>query len=164
MTGGDVPAAYGAAYSRRVATPAGPDGLAALFVMRPDYAAALGSVWDEVWAQDAVDTATLELCRLRIGQLLGTEPRAERVPTELLAVLRGWPTAPEFDHRARTALEYAEQLVIDAQNVDDALAAAVIAEFGAAGFLVLGYACGLFETVVRAQLVTSALFPAGSPG
>ena len=40
--------------------------------LRPHYAAALQAVDDALWTQDVVDPITLELCRLRIAQLLAS--------------------------------------------------------------------------------------------
>jgi alkylhydroperoxidase family enzyme len=137
--------------------------LAPLFTHRPAYANALGEVWSAVWAQDFVDVETLELCRLRIGQLLGADPVADRVTDDWLTALTNWPTDPRFAGRPRIALEYAEQLLMDAQDVTDEQAAEVIDAFGEAGFLVLTYACGLFETTQRAALVIARLLPEGGP-
>ena len=120
---------------------------------RPTYAAALAEVVDAIWDQDVVDLPTLELCRLRIGQILGASPTAERVSDELAAALRQWPSDERFDDRLRTVLGYAEQLLFDAQEVTDAQARCVIDAIGEDGFLVLTYACGVFETTQRAEMV-----------
>jgi alkylhydroperoxidase family enzyme len=71
----------------------------------------------------------------------------------LVASLTRWTTDPGFDSRARACLEYAEELLIDAQGVQDEQARTAIAEIGEGGFLVLTYACGLFETTQRARLM-----------
>ena len=120
---------------------------------RPTYAAALAEVVDAIWDQDVVDLPTLELCRLRIGQILGASPVAERVSDELAAALPQWPSDERFDDRLRTVLGYAEQLLFDAQEVTDAQARRVINAIGEDGFLVLTYACGVFETTQRAEMV-----------
>jgi alkylhydroperoxidase family enzyme len=127
-----------------------------------DYAAALRDIDDALWAQDLVSPVVLEMCRLRIAQILGCAAALERrtpqataagLDETLVASLARWTAASGFDSRTRTCLEYAEQLLIDAQGVGDEQAQAVIAEIGEAGFLVLTYACGLFETTQRARLV-----------
>jgi alkylhydroperoxidase family enzyme len=129
---------------------------------RPEYAVALRAVEDALWAQDAVDPIVLELCRLRIAQLLGSSDElARRTPTAIAAgldeatvsELRQWPTSERFDARLRTCLGYAEQVLLDAQGVSDEQAAAVIAAMGDGGLLVLTYACGFFETNARARIV-----------
>jgi alkylhydroperoxidase family enzyme len=127
--------------------------------LRPAYADALLQVEAAVWGQDQVEPEVLELCRLRIAQMLGADPRATR-PTVtvaldelLVAQLRQWPTSDAFTERQRVALGLAEQLVVDAQGVSDEHAAQVIAGLGDGGFLVLTYACGFFETTQRASIV-----------
>ncbi|MGD9797274.1 MAG: carboxymuconolactone decarboxylase family protein [Acidimicrobiia bacterium] len=138
------------------------DGLAAL---HPEYAAALRAVEAELWAQTAVDPVTLELCRLRIAQLLRCDGAlAERTPAAVAAgldealveVLPRWSTDDRFDAPTRAAIGYAEQLLVDAQGVTDDHAASVIAAIGEGGFHVLTYGCGLFETMQRARLVLGA--------
>jgi alkylhydroperoxidase family enzyme len=127
-----------------------------------DYAAALRDIDDALRAQDLISPVVLEMCRLRIAQILGCAAALERRTPEataagldetLVASLARWTAASGFDSRTRTCLEYAEQLLIDAQGVGDEQAQAVIAEIGEGGFLVLTYACGLFETTQRARLV-----------
>jgi alkylhydroperoxidase family enzyme len=133
--------------------------------LRPEYGMALKAVERALWAQDALDPVTLELCRLRIAQLLRcTDALAERTPTAVAAgldkamveVLPRWSTDDRFDARLRACIGYAEQLLIDAQGVTDEQAATVIAAVGEGGFLVLTYGCGLFETTQRARLVLGA--------
>lgn len=132
---------------------------------RADYAAALRAVERALWAQDLVSPVILEMCRLRIAQILGCaagleyrspEAMAAGLDETVVASLTRWTTDPGFDSRARACLEYAEELLIDAQGVRDEQASAAIAEVGEGGFLVLTYACGLFETTQRARLVLGA--------
>ncbi|BBZ39955.1 carboxymuconolactone decarboxylase family protein [Mycobacterium conspicuum] len=132
---------------------------------RPEYAAALRDIEYAIWDQTLVSPTILELCRLRIAQLLGCRAaldyRTPRAPTDsldetLVDSLTRWPTSSRFDRRLRACLGYAEQLLIDAQEVSDELCRAVIDEIGEGGFLVLTYACGLFETTQRARLVLGA--------
>jgi alkylhydroperoxidase family enzyme len=132
---------------------------------RPRYAAALRSVEVELWRQDVLDPVTLELCRLRIAQLLGCAPALEdRTPEALtggldetvVSVLSKWPEDDHFDPRLRTCLGYAEQVLLDAQGVSEGQAADVVAAIGEDGFLVLTYACGLFETTQRARQLIGA--------
>jgi alkylhydroperoxidase family enzyme len=122
---------------------------------RQAYGAALDEVLDALWDQNVLDAATLELCRLRIGQLLGAapEPQPGRADPTLAADLAQWPTDPRFDRRLRTVLGYAEQVLLDAQEVTDAQADQVIEQIGEDGFLLLTYACGLFETTQRAEMI-----------
>ena len=132
---------------------------------RADYAAALRDVDDALWTQDLVSPVILEMCRLRVAQILGCTAAFERRTPEataagldetLVASLARWTADPSFDSRTRACLEYAEQLLVDARGVDDEQARDVITEIGEGGFLVLTYACGLFETTQRARLVLGA--------
>ncbi len=115
-----------------------------------------------IWEQDVLDPVVLELCRLRIAQLLGAEAALrERSPAALaagldeaaVAELPSWPSSERFDARLRACLGHAEQVLIDAQGVSDGQAAEVVAAIGEGGFLVLTYACGFFETTQRARIV-----------
>ena len=132
---------------------------------RADYAAALRDIESAVWAQDLLSPPILELCRLRMAQILGCATALEHRTPQAVAAgfdeslvdsLARWPTDPGFDSRTRACLGYAEQILIDAQEVSDEHARAVIAEIGEGGFLVLTYACGLFETTQRARLIMGA--------
>ncbi len=128
---------------------------------RPEYAAALEGVEAAIWNQDAIDPAILVLCQFRISQLLGSVPaelHGQPDPTTLgiddqLERLAAWPSDPAFTAAQRTCIGYAEQLLFDAAGVTDAQAAEVIAAVGQAGFVVLTYSCGIFETRLRAELV-----------
>ncbi len=132
---------------------------------RADYAAALRDIESALWNQDVLSPPILELCRLRIAQILCCAPALDHRTPQAVAAgfdeslvhsMTRWPTDPGFDSRTRACLGYAEQLLIDAQEVSDEQARDVIAEIGEGDFLVLTYACGLFETTQRARLIMGA--------
>ena len=130
---------------------------------RPAYAAAMRDVEAAIWSQDAIAPETLELCRLRIAQLLGAvgdltarTPAAAGLDESLVALLAQWPSAPGFTDEHRVCLGYAEQLLVDAQGVTDDDAALVIDTVGEGAFLVLAYSCGFFETTQRANILLAA--------
>jgi alkylhydroperoxidase family enzyme len=132
---------------------------------RPRYAGALRAVETELWRQDVLDPVILELCRLRIAQLLACEPAlVYRTPEAVAAglseasvsVLSHWPDDAHFDRPTRACLGMAEQLLMDAQEVRDDQVDEVIDAVGEGGFLVLTYACGLFETTQRARQLVGA--------
>jgi alkylhydroperoxidase family enzyme len=127
---------------------------------RPEYAAAMRHVEEALWAQDVVEPEILELCRLRIAQLLGApdeltfrSPAAAGLDQALVDNLPQWPTSPLFDERLRACLGFAEQMVIDAQGVTDQDTQRLTDAVGEGGFLVLAYGCGFFETTQRARLL-----------
>jgi alkylhydroperoxidase family enzyme len=119
----------------------------------PAYGAALDEVLDAIWDQDVIDAPTLALCRTRINQLLGGSAEPEGVDPSLADGVRHWPTDGRFDERLRTILGYVEQLLLDAQELDDAQVKRVVDTIGEDGFLILTYACGVFETTQRAELI-----------
>jgi alkylhydroperoxidase family enzyme len=132
---------------------------------RAGYAAALRDVEAALWNQSLVSPIVLEICRLRIAEMLGCQAALDHRTREAVQAgldenlggsLANWPTDTGYDGRIRACLEYAEQLLVDAQGVSDELARLIIDELGEGGFLVLTYACGLFETTQRARLVLSA--------
>ncbi len=132
---------------------------------RPRYAAALVDIETALWGQEAIAPLLLEYCRLRIAQLLGCEAAlVHRTPEavaagldeDMVSSLSQWPTDVRFSDQTRACLGYAEQLLIDAQSVSDEEADRVIDAVGQGGFLVLTYACGLFETTQRARLTIGA--------
>jgi alkylhydroperoxidase family enzyme len=128
---------------------------------RPGYADAMRAVDAAIWSQRALDLGVLELCRLRIAQLLGAphsvdDVRSEARPyvtDEQITRLSRWPDDPVFSADQRACLAHAEQMLIDATGVDDGSAATVMAAVGHDGFVVLSYACGFFETTTRALLM-----------
>jgi alkylhydroperoxidase family enzyme len=130
---------------------------------RPAYANAMRDVESALWNQEVLEPEILELCRLRIAQLLGSDdeggartPAAAALDESLVERLPQWPTAPGFTDRQRTCLGFAEQVLLDAQGVTDEQAVRVIDAVGEGGFLVLAYDCGFFETTQRAQLLLAA--------
>lgn len=96
------------------------DALVAVLAGHRDVAARLDAVHAAAWAAGA--PGVLELCRLRIAQLLGNEAelreRTEGVQLseEVVAALRTWPTSPRFGPRERACLAFCEQSLIDVAN------------------------------------------------
>ena len=114
----------------------------------------------EVWEPGRSDPVLLELCRLRLAELLRDDAgRAERTPaavhaglTEaLVAELPRWPTSPAFDGATRAALAFAELFVIDAHAVTDDVCAALRAELGDAGATALSIALAVFDATSRTR-------------
>ncbi|MET0143572.1 MAG: hypothetical protein ABW122_13175 [Ilumatobacteraceae bacterium] len=119
--------------------------LEGLLGARPDYAAGLARIEVALREQQALDPVLLDLCRDRIRSLLGAPG----------------PGLPDRPLRAdeRACLDLAEQIYVDATGVSDELVAATEAAIGHDGFVVLSYACGLFETTARAELLVEGSAP-----
>jgi alkylhydroperoxidase family enzyme len=135
-------------------------GFAAVARHHPEVFAAYAAYVDEVWASETLPPGTMELCRVRIAQLLGAaREQALRLGPAVdgledkLADLAGWPTDPRFTSCDRACLAFAEQFVLDTQALDDPTAAAVRAEVGDAGLVTLALGVGLAEGMVRAAVV-----------
>jgi alkylhydroperoxidase family enzyme len=130
-----------------------------VFGLRPDLYADYRAFLAALWTRETVGPVVLELCRLRIAQLLRCESelrlryepaRAAGLDERKIAMLDRWPTAsPAFTDAERACLAYAEQLVLDAHGVTDAQAAEVTAHLTAAGLVALTEAVALFEGFAR---------------
>lgn len=135
-------------------------GFAAVSHHHPEMFEAFGAYVDEVWASTALPAGTMELCRVRIAQLLGaSREQAVRIGPEVagleekLASLAGWPDDDRFTAADRACLAFAEQFVLDTQALDDPTAEAVRREVGDAGLVALALGVGLAEGMVRAAVV-----------
>ncbi len=65
------------------------------------------------------DPGLLDLCRLRLAQLMGTRAELAGVDGQLLADLEAWDASPRFGDRERAALAYAEQYHYDHKGITD---------------------------------------------
>jgi alkylhydroperoxidase family enzyme len=100
--------------------------------------------------ESGVDRDVLDLCRLRVAQLLGCDA-VLRETTRDLDALRRWPT--QYDERTRACLAFAEAFVMDPRAITDADAAAVVAHLGAPGLVAFAEALAIFDGLTRARLV-----------
>src|SRR5262245_48142384 len=133
-----------------------------VFGLCPDLYADYRAFLALFWTRDTVGPVVLELCRLRVAQLLRCEgelrlryrpARAAGLEESKIAMLERWPTAPAFTDAERACLAYAEQFVLDAHGVTDAQAADVTARLGASGLVALTEALALFEGFARFRQV-----------
>jgi alkylhydroperoxidase family enzyme len=116
---------------------------------------------DAIWRDPATDPRVLELCRLRLGQLLGVDPRmraiapgaaARGVDEQTVADLAQWPTSTSFGSRDRAALAFAEQWLLDPSGVTDDLCAALRDALGEPGCAALTMGLALAEAMLRLEL------------
>lgn len=124
-------------------------------------APALLAYRERVWSDPAGDPLLLELCRLRMAQLLGLDAAAlARHPAALraglddarVADLPRWPTSPLFAARERAALAFAEQWLLDPGAMRDEECAALRAAIGETGCAAFTMGLALVEATLRLEL------------
>lgn len=114
-----------------------------------------------VWQQPHVSVEVLELCRLRIAQLLSAEldmsvrysPAAACIAEQKISQLAYYYRSDDFSALEQACIQLAECFVMDPATITDEMAAAVIAELGDAGYVALLEACGLFDGFSRFRLL-----------
>lgn len=126
-----------------------------LLGLRPELAAAHDALHAAVWSS-GVPVETLELCRLRMAQLLDARRAlAERTPAaaalteERIAALGRWTSAECFTDDERACLAFADGFVLDHHGITDELAATVVAALGEAGFVAFTTALSVWENQHR---------------
>jgi alkylhydroperoxidase family enzyme len=120
---------------------------------------------DAVWADTFSDPRLLELCRLRMAQILGRD--ATSMPRHPEAVSMGlddgqvlalgaWLSSPLFSARDRAVLAFAEQVLIDPHGVtdDDCKLVRTYLTDPECAALTMGLA--LIEAILRVELVLGA--------
>lgn len=128
----------------------------------PDIAEALDATHRASWA--AVDHRLLELCRIRVAQLLGCDEEADArtpgvaVTADELASVSAWPTSPCFDATDRAVLAWCEQFVIDVAAMDDSTVTPVRDHLGDGGLIDLTNALLVIEQRQRLRMAWSRLF------
>ena len=134
---------------------------AAVLGLRPDLYEPYQDFAGLFWHRRLVDPVLLELCRLRVAQLLGCESEVATrtrpaitagLTEEMLARLHEWPTAECFSDSHRAALGYAEQFVLDPHGVDDAMRARLREHLSSSETVALTEALALFDGFTRFRL------------
>lgn len=96
------------------------------FDLLPEARDRFQDLHEALYDEEKVDPVLVELCRLRVAQIIGCEPEQDmRTPAamaaglteETIAELRQWPTSPRYGDAERAVLGLAEQIVIDASGV-----------------------------------------------
>ncbi len=151
-----------AALAQPLADPAGTDAvIAGVLQGLPDVDRALDEVRQAAW--QATDPRLLELCRLRIAQLLDCAAEAEvRTPgldldEATIAELADWPRSERFDDADRAVLALCEQWIIDVASLDDATTRAVADALGDDGLVDLVGALIVVEQRQRLRLTWDRL-------
>jgi alkylhydroperoxidase family enzyme len=132
---------------------AGPPTVAGALALRPELAELVAAYEAEL---RCVEPVLLELCRVRIAQLLGDAAAGGRHDDTVAAkvgALATYPTSPLFNEHERTCLNYAEQYVIDVHSLTDDDADAVKRGMSEAEFVAFTVALGMFEGLTRFRLL-----------
>jgi len=128
----------------------------------PDVLAELGLAHDAAWS--TVNPEILELCRLRIAQLLGaTSELAHRTPEAALHndkynSVAQWPTSSLFSEAEQACLSFTEEFVIDVANLGHATAVNVGELIGQQEFADFVSALLVIEQRIRISLAWQNLF------
>ena len=109
-----------------------------------------------------IDPVILDLCRLRIAQLLGADAGlclqqfsadTSRLPQEKIAALENWQAAGAFSARERACLAFAEKFVLHPHGVTDEDAAAVTAHLSAKEMVAFTEALAVIDGFTRFRII-----------
>jgi len=144
--------------SRVSGTVEGPTDLDRVWGKRPDYYDVfMGDYNDSI---GRVDPVLLELCRIRIAQLVesGFDLSLRYVPArtaglseDKIGALAEYPESGLFSDRERAVLEYAEQFVIQSSSISDDDVARVRAHLTPEEFVYVTKALGVMDQFARAN-------------
>jgi len=138
------------------------------FGLRRDLYGPFREFYAVFWRDRLVDPVVLELCRLRVAQLLGCaselhvryQPTASAGATEeagftedMFDELAQWPTSEHFTDAHRAALAFAEQFVVDPQGIKGAVRDELRAHFALPEVVAITEALALFDGFIRFRLV-----------
>jgi alkylhydroperoxidase family enzyme len=133
-----------------------------VFGLRPDLYEPFRAFYAVFWEQGLVDALVLELCRLRVAQLLGCESElgiryapalVAGLTEEQVADLAQWPTSSSFTDAQRAALAFAEQFVIDPHGIAGPVRDTLRAHYSLPEIVALTEALALFDGFQRFRLV-----------
>jgi alkylhydroperoxidase family enzyme len=132
-----------------------------VYGLLPEAYARHKALVDHIWKPGLVDPVVLELCRLRVAQIVRS-PRdiAARTPAAVdagltedkISRLAQWPTAADYSAAERAALGFAEMYVIDPGSVTDDMTEAVKAQFTPSEIATLTTGIAVFDAISRFQV------------
>ncbi len=113
--------------------------------------------YNSLWSQDYIEPAVLELCRLRLAQLHGSDVEWQRTEYALAedrkASLARWHSNPLFSEPERACLEYTEIYAMDPSAITDEVSAKVTSHHGEPGLVALATALGILDGMTRMSLL-----------
>ncbi len=132
------------------------------FGQRPDLYGPFREFYAVFWRDRLVDPVVLDLCRLRVAQLLGCmselavryQPAVDGGLTDVMvAELSSWPTSDAFDDAQRAAIAFAEQFVIDPQGIKGPVRDTLREHYELPEVVALTEALALFDGFTRFRLI-----------
>jgi len=134
----------------------------AAFGLRPELYADYQAFVDLFWSRRLVDPTLLELCRVRVAQILGCEAEERRRTPQAMAAgldearvaaLADWQRSPLLTEVERACLRLTDGFVLDPHGVSDADAAAVAAHLSPKEMMALIEALAVFDGFTRFHLI-----------
>ena len=106
------------------------------------------------WTRNFFDSVLLELCRLRVAQLLGCSPLPHagagmRLDAPRRAALDAWADSELFSERERACLAFADRFVLDPHAITDDDAAALSRYLSPAEMVAFTEALALLDGFTR---------------
>jgi alkylhydroperoxidase family enzyme len=132
------------------------------FRRRPELFADYQAFADLFWSRRLVDPTLLELCRIRVAQILGCEGEERRRTPQAVAAgldearvaaLADWQRSPMLTEVERACLRLTDGFVLDPHGVRDADAAAVAAHLSPREMMALIEALAVFDGFTRFRLI-----------
>lgn len=136
---------------------AGGDDRQSIIGQLPVVAEPFGKLYRSLWRQPHLPLAVLELCRLRLAQLHGSEVEWRRREVTLASgeaqALDHWESSELFGGNLRACLAFTEVYAMDANALTDKHADEVKRFYGEAGLVLLVEALGILDGMTRLSLL-----------
>ena len=130
----------------------GPTPLDRVFGLCPEAWERFRELQARLWDPAVIDPRLLDLCRLRVGMLVGgAAERPSCVSEAQAADVARWPTSAHFTERERACLSFAERYVLDPHGITDDDFAALRAELAPAAIAMLTLGIAVFDALARFQ-------------
>ena len=132
------------------------------FGLRPELHADWQAFAELFWTRRLVEPTLLELCRIRVAQILGCAAEERRRTPQAVAAgldetalteLVDWPRSQRFSDVQRACLRFTDGFVLDPHGVSDADAAAVAAHLPPKEMMALIEALAVFDGFTRFRLI-----------
>ena len=99
--------------------------------------------------ESAADLSMIDLCRVRIRQLLGVPTDAAEAVDEMV---RNWPRSSGLNGMERSVLAFTEQFVVDVSSITSAEVAPLLDWLGPAGLYRFTYALSAVDQIERLRI------------